>query len=288
MKTKIPFQEAIIGATLMIAIIFAGYFFFAKTKLKSQLSDEKLKTEMLLSEKLRLDKTISKYQVDVSDLKFKTSNLSNSIADANLRIIQKNEEISRLKANFVSAKELQKKNAELETLKLQLSQEIEKMNRSLADAKSENLKLNNLLAESARANENLSSDNSLLKALFSDNYRTEATRGKNDRLTINAKRTQKLMVSFDLPGNISNEIYFKVVTPSGKELSSNKDLAAEMNITEYGDALLASISENAIGGAGTKRVELSYKPNKKLSKGIYQFNLYNKDRLLGSTQLRLK
>lgn len=288
MKTKIPFQEAIIGATLMIAIIFAGYFFFAKTKLKSQLSDEKLKTEMLLSEKLRLDKTISKYQSDVTDLKFKTSSLSNSVADANLKVIQKNEEISRLKANYVSAKELQKKNAELENLKLQLSQEIEKINRSLAEAKNENLKLSNLLAESAQTNNNLSSDNSLLKALFSDNYRTEALRGKNDRLTINAKRTRKLMVSFDLPGSISNEIYFKVVTPAGKELSSNKDLAAELNIMEYGDGLLASTSETAVGGAGTKRVELSYKPSQKLSKGVYQFNLYNKDRLLGSTQLRLK
>ena len=184
--------------------------------------------------------------------------------------------------------ELKKKNAELEDLLKSLNQEINTLNKSIAMANSENKKLNDQLAYSSKTNTGLSSDNSILKAIISDNYRTEALRGKNEKLTVNAHKTNKLMVSFDLPGNVSDNIFFKVVTPQGKEFSSNKDLAAAIEIIENGDGLLASTSENAIGSAGTKRVEMTYKPNQKLSKGIYQFNIYNGDRFLGSTQLRLK
>lgn len=288
MKTKIQYQELIIGSTLCIAIIFAGYFFYSKTKLQNKLSDEKLRTEMLLSEKLRLDKAVAKYQNDITDFQRKTTNLTSTIAEANRNISLKNDEINRMRAEAVSSKELQKKINELEILKQQLNQDIEKANKLLVDATNENSKLNNLLSSSAKSNENLLSDNSVLKALFSDNYRTEALRGRNEKLTVNAKRTNKLMVSFDLPGNMGNDVYFKVVTPEGKELSSNKDLAATIQITENGDGLLASTSQTTIGSAGAKRVEMAYKPTQKLTKGVYQFNLYNKDRLLGSTQMRLK
>lgn len=138
------------------------------------------------------------------------------------------------------------------------------------------------------ANEDMENDNAILKELFSYNYRMEALRGKNEKLTVNAKKTNKLIVFFNVPGNTGNNIHFKVVTPDGKELSSNKDLAATIKITENGDGLMASSSLKNGGSTGTKKVEMSYKPKQKMAKGVYQFNLYNEDRFLGSTQMRLK
>ena len=194
---------------------------------------------MLLSEKLTLSITVKSYKIDIEDLQGKTVGLNKLINEANLNIQNKNAEISKLKIANGSIKDLKAKNAELEKLKQQLSEELAKNNKALAQAKEEYEKLNNQLALALETNEDLENDNSILKQLFSYNYRTEALQGKKEKLTVNAKRTDKLLIYFDLPGNLNNNIHFKVVTPTGAELSSDKDLAANIKITEKGDGLTA-------------------------------------------------
>jgi peptidoglycan hydrolase CwlO-like protein len=289
MKTNISIQKVIVAGVLLVSIIFIGLLYQGKTKFKKQLSDEKRKSEILLSEKLSLDKAIKNYQFDITGLQNKTSGLNKLIDEANINVQNKNDEINRLKtANKGSLKNLKEKNAELENQMLQLNEQLSKSNNSLAQVKSENEALNNQIFATSKKADELERDNNILRELFSYNYRMEALKGKNEKLTVNSKRTNKLFVGFDLPGNISNDIHFKIITPEGKELSSDKDLAANIKITENGDGLLASSSQNSAGSKGTKRVEMSYKPSQKMAKGIYQFNLYNEDRFLGSTQLRLK
>ncbi|HYQ59339.1 MAG TPA: hypothetical protein VEP89_18475, partial [Draconibacterium sp.] len=156
------------------------------------------------------------------------------------------------------------------------------------EVKSANSKLSAQLGLASVANRGLSSDNSILKAMISDNYRTEALKGKRDKLTVVAKKTSKLMMSFDMPEIYSEKIYFKVVTPDGKEYSLDGDMIANVKTVSNGDGLMASIIPNAAGPVGTQRVEMTYQPLKKLSEGVYLFSIYNEDRLLGSTQLRLK
>ena len=289
MKTNISIQKVIVAGVLLVSIIFIGLLYQGKTKFKKQLFDEKRKSEILLSEKLSLDKAIKNYQFDITGLQNKNSGLNKLIAEANINVQNKNDEINRLKtANKGSLKNLKEKNAELENQMLQLNEQLSKSNNSLAQVKSENEVLNNQIFATSKKADELERDNNILRELFSYNYRTEALKGKNEKLTVNSKRTNKLFVGFDLPGNISNDIHFKIITPEGKELSSDKDLAANIKITENGDGLLASSSQNSAGNKGTKRVEMSYKPSQKMAKGIYQFNLYKEDRFLGSTQLRLK
>ena len=289
MKTKDSVTKAVLGTIFIFAIVVAGLFIYRNSALRNSLEDQKLKSEMLLSEKLNLDKSISKMNKDLNDLSGKNIQLDKKILETNTRIEEKNKEIKRLIVQNASIKILKKKNAELETLVQQLNKEINGLNNSLANANAENSKLSNQLTASSKTNSGLTSDNSVLKAIISDNYRIEALRGKKEKLTINARRTNKLTVSFDLPNNVSNKVYFKVITPQGKEFSSNDNFAETIiTIKENGDRLLASADANMIGNAGTKRVEMTFKPNEKLKSGIYQFNIYNEDRFLGSTQLRLK
>jgi hypothetical protein len=288
MKTKVPVQKVVVVGVLCILLFLIVFLFQGKTKFKNQLTDEKRKSEVLLSEKLTLNKALKNYKIDIEELQGKTVGLNKLITEANHDIQNKNVEINRLKITNSSIKDLKVKNTELEKLKQQLSDELALNKKALEQAKEAYEKLNNQLAAALETNENLENDNSILKQLFSYNYRTEALQGKKEKLTVNAKRTDKLLVYFDLPGDINNQIHFNVVTPNGKELSSKKDLAANIKITENGDGLTASSNQNTGGSAGTKRVEMSYKPTQKMVKGVYQFNLYNEDRFLGSTQLRLK
>ncbi len=50
----------------------------------------------------------------------------------------------------------------------------------------------------------------------------------------------------------------------------------------------SQVQHSFMGGEGTQRVQMSYNANDKLTKGVYVFQVYNKDKFLGSTQLRLK
>ena len=286
-EKRIVYIAVFVGFAVLLAV--AGVLQVNNTKLKDKISGEKIKSENLLSQKLQLDKSLDLTKKDLTDIKGKNSSLEKMILDTNQKIIQKNTEISRLKAQNASMKELQKKMEELEKLKLQLSEEIQILNKTLAQAKAENLKLNDKIASGAKTTSELSADNSILRAIVSDNYRTEALRGKHDKLTVNARRTNKLMISFDLPANVSaKEFYFIITTPEGNQFASNKDLAASIEVTYLQGDLIASANQITSDATGKTRVEMSYLPKQKLTRGIYSFNLYNNDRFLGSTQLRLK
>lgn len=280
--------KLILGSALALSVIFGGITFYAKTRVEHRLSGEKLRAEMLLSEKLNLTKSANKYKADIALLQTNAAELSELIAEAKQKIAEKTSEINRLKSEQTSGKELKQKNADLEKLQQQLNAEIESLNKYLALAKEENSKLNEQVLAFAEQNDELASDLLLFKALISENYRTEALRGKNDKLTINSKKANKLTVSLDLPATAENNIHFKVINPQGVEISSKTSFTAVVRVTDDAEGLLVSANSNEIGEPGTKKVELEYKPRHKLNKGIYSFNIYNGDRFIGSTQLRLK
>jgi hypothetical protein len=280
MKNLVPLM-------LTAAVIFSAYLFLNKHSLQTKLSDEKVKSENLLAEKLKLDKSITLFQTELSELKGKNKQLDNMIADSNMKILKKNQEIDRLLVQNASIPELKKKLAELEQLKNQLAGSLNDANSIVAQLKGENQRLSQQLETAMNSNREISNDIAVLKVINSDNYRTEAVKGKKDKLTINARKTDKIMVSFDIPSSVGKDVYFNLVMPNGKELSSLKDFAAKVEFEENGDAFIAS-TNSFMGGEGTQRVKMSYDANDKLTKGVYVFQVYNHDKFLGSTQMRLK
>lgn len=287
MKTKSTWRILPLFGSLLIVVIVLVTAVYKNRQMNESLNTQKLKSEVLLAEKLNLDKSIGKMKNELTESKNSNGKLKQKIYDIQSEMLAKNSEINQLKVRTANFETMKQKNSEMEQSLGKLNSEIGKLNDALKTASTENGRLSNQLQTASQKNEGLSSDNTILKAMFSDNYRTEASRGKKDKLTVNAHRTNKLSVSFDIPANIPDKLYFKVTTPNGQEFSSKTDIHASITINDLGDALLASTSE-IIGSSGKKRVEMSYRPDKKLQEGIYQFNLYNEDRFLGSTQLRLK
>ena len=287
MKTKFLKMKNLVPLMLTAAVIFSAYLFLNKHSLQTKLSDEKTKSEKLVSEKLKLDKSIALFQTELSELKGKNKQLDKIIADSNMKILKKNQEIDQLLVQNASIPELKKKLAELEQLKNQLAGSLNDANLIVAQLKGANERLSQQLETALNSNREINNDIAVLKAINSDNYRTEAVKGKKDKLTINARKTDKISVSFDIPSSVGKDVFFKMVMPNGKELSSLQDFAAKVVFEENGDALIAS-ANSFMGGEGTQRVQMTYNANDKLTKGVYVFQVYNKDKFLGSTQLRLK
>lgn len=282
-------KTRVITSALLTAFIVLSIVFFAgKVSLKKQLKNEKIKYEASLSDKLQLSKMLDKLKNDLIVLNKKNDALDKSIIETNAKMREKEAIIQRLSAENASVKKLKKHIEELEALKVKLNKDLSELRLVADNLRSENEKLNNLLATVQKDNETLEFNNSVLRAMTADNYRIEALKGKNEKLTVNAKRTNKLFVTMDIPSSSDQGLYFKVVTPEGEEYSSKTDMSANIKIIENQDLVANNDTDNGSLSSGKKRIEMSYKPVKKLKKGVYQFNIYNEKTYIGSTQLRLK
>lgn len=271
---------------LVSFLIISGIFFVSNKSLKKDLTKEKIKSEALLSEKLALDKSIASFKNDLKTMKGKNSELDKKITEINQQLDKKQSEIKKLLAENASLNVLKTKVKELEALKNKLNDELYALQINYENLKFENLSANDQLTALKKEKEQLVITNTILAALAGNNYRIEAVRGKGDKLTVNARRAQKLVVTFDLPNDVSNNISFKLVTPEGTVFASDNNESALINITENSDNFYASIEE--MDQKGTKRVELIYKPKEKLNKGVYEFEIYKETTYIGSTQLRLR
>ncbi|KPK86151.1 MAG: hypothetical protein AMS27_05665 [Bacteroides sp. SM23_62_1] len=288
MKTQMNrTQTALIAATAAF-LILSGILFYSTRSLKNQLENEKIRSETLLSEKLNLEKSIDKFKKDLTALQGKNAQLDKVVKETSDQLAKKESEIRKLIAENASLNDLKKKNAELEALRKKLEEQVASLNMDMDKLIAENKKFSDQLASMKKENESLTTHNALLEAMLADNYRVEALKGKHDKLTVAAKRTNKLMVSFDVPANLGKDLYFKLVTPDGKELSSKDDNSVTMKFYDENKNLMASLTGTAAGTQNAKRAELIYKPDHKLVKGIYKFNVYNNKEYMGSIQMRLK
>ncbi|NJK87595.1 MAG: hypothetical protein HC906_18095 [Bacteroidales bacterium] len=283
-RTKI-FIAISIAALMLLSVIF----FTGKNSMKRQLQEEKIKYEASISDKLQLGKAIDRLKKEIIEMNKKNESLEKSISATHSQMQEKEAEIKRLSAQNASVTRLKKHIEELEKLKEKLNNEISDMAELTRNLKAENEKLSSMLATVQKDNELLEYNNSILRAMTADNYQMEALKGKQEKLTVNARRTKKLFVAMEIPSDSDKGLYFKMVTPEGEEYSSKTDESANIKVVDTPAGLLAD-KDNPVEKLtnGKKRVEMSYMPSKKLKKGVYQFKIYNDKTYVGSTQLRLK
>ena len=289
MKTKITKNQSALVVLAMLAVIFSGMFFISHSVQKSKLKREKIRTETLLSEKLELEKNREISQKELAALKSKHASLVNKMKETTALLSTRENEIKKLAAESATARELKKKNAELEALRHQMEADIDSLVMNMDRLMQEQLLAQKQLEAMKSSNDFLSLKNAMLEGMLSDNYRVEALKGKNEKLTIAARKANTLVSSFDVPAGMGEAIHFKVITPEETEISSLDNRFASVKIHEYEENLMASISGGTTEpNTFSKRAELIYKPHQKLSRGIYRFMVYDGDNYMGSVQLKLR
>src|SRR4030043_1144028 len=232
-------------------------------------------------------KLIDRFKKDISSLQGKNAQLDKTIFETSNQLAMKESEIRKLRAGNASLAVLKKKNAELEVLHKKLENEIASLNLNIDQLTGDNKKYSEQIASVKTENEALATHNALLEAMLADNYRIEAQKRKHDKLTVSARRTNRLMTSFDLPSEAGQNLFFKIVPPDGKELSSINDESAIINFNTQDKNLIASQTGSNYGSQNLKREKLVYKPDEKLTKGIYRINVYSGKDYMGSIQIRL-
>lgn len=286
MKTGITREQIIAAAAtalLFVSLIATGFYYHANTNLKGGLNTEKLKSESLLSEKLALTKDAEKLKADITSWMGKNQQTDLLLSEA----------LNKISGLENSVKALRRENSAIAGLKKEinaLAQIRQDLESQLADAvminKSNEKKMNDMSLELASVNAEMEKIK-FVPVNITDNFRVETLRGRKNRLTVNAGRTKKLMVSFEIPESMSKDVKFSIITPEGKVIKSdNKDIA--VNIIDDGRYLTASLSPLSGEFEISRRIEMSYTPKQKLESGTYKIEIIHNDKVAGTCQLRLK
>ncbi len=287
MKTKSKNEKLILTGSLVFLFLSLGgfgYFFVSSKKLTNNLNNEKLRSELILSEKVSLDKEILNLKNQLSALKGTNSELDQIIAQTSQRLSEKEAELSKIKRENGNIKSLKKQLDEIGKLKKDLDTQIAALNESVKKLNSEKDDLSKTIAALKAENQELAENNRIMSSLKADNYLVQSTRGKN-KLTVKARRTNKISVSLKVPANMVENLNFNIIKPNGvKVKGSDKGLA--IKTIDDDDQLLVSLYNDEI--KVSKSIEFSYTPKEKLKPGVYKIEMYNGEKYIGSCNVKLR
>jgi hypothetical protein len=283
------YQQLALIAALVAVLIIAGLIFTGNRSLKKSLEKEKLSSESLLSEKLSLDRSLERLNGELTDAKGKNELFSSRIIELGKDLDEKVAELRKAQSENASLRGFRARARELEALTNRLNEEISSMKKDMDSEKqrfaSEKQRLSDQVTSLTQENGRLSTSNAILSAMAGNNHRVETVR-KNDKQTVRARRTQKLVLSFELPAHIAENVTFAVSCPDGKVYESKDNKAAAVKITKNDRNFYASNSE--IAAAETKTIEMTYIPAEKLKKGEYEFRVYNNGMYIGTNRFSLR
>jgi myosin heavy subunit len=272
-----------------LSLLSAGAIWTANHKngqLKADLQAEKLKSERSLAEKLSYLKDLEKSKGQLASLESTNKSLNRLLEEKNKEIVKKENAIKST-PDASNANKLQKELDQLLKDRENFVQAQKTLNDELARLREENKSL-------MASNTSLSKDYADLQASFKvaqafspENLELSARRGKKERPTVIARRTRKLEVGFDVPASVAQSVRFVMRSPDGRVIDQ-KDSRISTIIKEDSGALYASLSPLSGMYESSKRVEMTYKPEKKLEKGTYVVQIFSGDTRIGSCRVLLR
>lgn len=284
-KTKVI--AAFVTVLLVTAAIYLAMEMKTNTQLEEKLNSEKLKSESMLSEKLALEKEINKFKSDLRSLQGKNEDLDKILDATNKKLEGKDLEYRKLQKQNASLFQVRKQYQELLQLKDELEQQLTQYNASLKQLKSANEDLTKTVALLQQKNDALKLELNSARLLAFNDVKIESIK-KNNKLTVNARRTRKFLLNIDVPSG-SDDLKFTIKDPSGRELTSKDgSMTSRVVSNSSNPSYVASLNGFYPDEAAYKKVEMVYTPAHKLSAGIYKIEIADKNGSIGSLQVRLK
>ncbi|MEO8147187.1 MAG: hypothetical protein ABI723_06095 [Bacteroidia bacterium] len=269
----------------LVSVIGTGFYFIESQSLSENLDKEKLQTERLLSEKLLLEKDIAGFQNDLKQLSAKNENLDVLNIKTNVKLSAKEAEIKNLNKQGATIQMLRKQNSGINQLKAEMEK---RYVGELQNLKHDNDSLEVLTVSLQDKNKQLNDDLKAMALSATNNYRMETVK-KNlmnkERLTVKAKQTRKIELSFEVAQSMETDLNFIITKPDGNKVSGlNEGISYIVSKEAPLSASVGSQNEICI----SKRVEMTYAPKAKLAPGLYSIQIQNKGQQVGSCQVKLR
>lgn len=277
-------------ALVTTALFVASLFWLMNTRrvntsLEAGLYNQKLMSEELLSEKLLLEKDMQKLKEQLATMRGQNHDLDNLFKTATAQLESRESEYNRMKRENASLHQIKKQRQELVALQSQLENEIQHLKTAHAELQARNMELDRTVMSLEERNRILTDD--LNKQMFAsvDQSQMQAVKGKNEKLTVKAKRTKKLIANFEVPSNLKN-LSFRITDSRGNLLTQN-DGTIVSNATPSDNNFIASTDSDAQGNK-LQKVEVMYIPKQRLRTGVYTVEILNENLHVGSLKVKLK
>ncbi|MBR9998876.1 MAG: hypothetical protein KFF73_07895, partial [Cyclobacteriaceae bacterium] len=277
---------------LFLSLISVGYFFKVNNQKETDLNNERLKSENLLSEKLDLGKQIRDFKNEVASLLGKNKELDKHLNDASENLLTRERTINKLVRENAGLVNLKKENEAIKKIRDDLNELVKEFTSRNSDLSAEVGNLKNRISELSKENELLTNQlnahevNRLVDNV-AGNFRIETLKKRNHKLTVKSSRTNQVTVSFNMPveysGNVNTE-FFRIVlqNPEGGSINGNQQTTINTESLK-----LNASNDNSLTSVSRERVNISFKPTGKLKAGIYTVIVYEGNYILGSAQVRL-
>lgn len=278
-------QNAVIfGVIIFLLLLLSGILFFNGKSNKKKLKVETQQNQSLLSESEGLKNELSALQKEFSDRNIRVDDI---IAEKERMIAENDDRIQRLIAENRSGNAAKNQIKEIESQNSVLQSEISGLKEQLINLSEQTKDQTGKISDLENQNGALRKQNELLRSLISDNIRISATKGKKNKLTVIAARTNMISAKLDIPASIGDNISFTLVYPDGSFISSKDEPSASVNISA-----INATKENERSAAGyqdeTRTLDLKYIPKSKLAKGIYKLSVYHDGNYLTGVYIGFK
>lgn len=274
MNTRLRiFNYSLIG----MLIILASIFVIQENRNKKELNKEKHAGSILNENNEKLKKEIA---VLHNDFNKNSKHFADMISENEKTISENKAKIQGLLNENRSGENAKRKLKNLESTNLVLQKDLDVVKNQYEQLFKQSDMLNNQIADLITQNSQLKDQLEIIKNLHSDNISISAKKGKRNKLTVIAARTNLISATLDIPAASSYNLHYAVEFPGGTKLQST-----DMPFSEI--KLLPASGEDASGNE-TKSALIKFEPRQKLKKGIYKLLVYNGNDYLTGMYINLK
>ncbi len=270
------------AAFIILAVALGGYFKNHNSSLRNALNSEKIEAEKLLSEKLMLEKEINRLNMDLKSIEGQKSAISVALQSEKAKVSNK-------KPINTSSASIKKLKSEIEALKQtrnSLNSKLEEANSRIASMETERADMESQIVMLNLTNKEMRDELVLIQSMSADKVQVAAYKGRNDKQTLKAKRTNKLTTSFTVPTYVAANAGFKVVMPDGKVIDKMSKGMSMTYVDDVEEVYASTSAETA--RENLKEIQLNYAPDERLKPGKYKVELYNGANYITSCIITLK
>ncbi len=256
-----------------------------KGQLQKNFDDALVRLDSLTGTNNKMQSQLSERQTEIGKLK------------NNIRGILKKErltEAEKKKADDL-IKELNDKISGLEQQVAQLTQENQQLNQDKTQLTQDKEKLTSDLQSTTTTKDQLAQKVEIASTLNASNISISPMHDKKngqDKMTTNAKKVDKLVISFDVSNRIAatgqTDVYVCITGPDGKPISVPALGSGTFTTRDDGDKVYTAKVPVDIEAGKTKPVQFAWKQNSSFQKGNYKIEIYHNGFKIGEGTRELK
>jgi myosin heavy subunit len=273
--------------TAAIAVVALIVMTSVNIKTKKNLKSEQLTSKTLSVEKAAIEKELKNANVKFAGLQSEFDLNAGRLKESGAKLEETEKKINSLLSENRSLRATSRELAELKKAKAALDYEMGQLTSEQQSLRSKNVDLQANIGSLEKEKKDLEARLDMATLYKTDNFLATATGKKAEKLVIRASRAKKLNLAFEIPQNLTEDLAFRIVTPTGNVITP-EDKNLSWRYEENGREFTASLSSATNEFEQSRRVMLNYSVKERLAKGEYRIQIISNGNTIGNCRMRVR